>query len=181
VGKAKGSAMLSAIKALRLKKEEARKALPPELHVYLEDRILVSLWYPEEHFVEILRALARVIPDQGMNVYEFMGRISAQVDLKGIYAHLVRHGDPALTLRRTAVIWGLYHDTGKEEVIESGTDYVVTQITGFENPSRESCGTVVGWNAELASIAGGKDVTAAHTACVLDGASACKYEVRWKS
>lgn len=180
MGKAKGASLLPMIKYLRRNREAAASLLPEEMHRYLKERILISSWYPEEDFLAILRCLGKIIPDPGMDVYEFMGRISARVDLGGVYAHLVRQGDPAATLRRTAIIWGLYHDTGKEEVVEEGPDFVVTQIIGFESPSRESCGTVKGWNAELAAMAGGKDVTAAHRECVLDGAPACRFEVRWR-
>ena len=179
MAKAKGTALIHAVKTLRLKKDVAQTMLPKHLHWYLEDRIMVSSWYPEEDLLEILRALSKVLPDTGMDIYEFMGRVSARTDLGGMYAHLIRQGDPATTLRRTSIIWGLYHDTGKEEVIESGDGYVVTQIAGFEFPSRESCGCVKGWNAELAAMAGGKNVETLHKECVLDGASACRFEVRW--
>jgi len=181
MGKAKGATIINAVKALRLRKEEARKFLPERLHWYLRERILISTWYPEDDFLEILRALARIMPDPGMNLFEFMGRLSARTDLKGVYAHLIRHGDPAGTLHRTSIIWGLYHDTGKETVVDSGDNYVVTEIAGFDHPSRESCQTVLGWNAGLAALAGGKDVKALHGECVLDGANACRFEVTWTS
>jgi len=179
MGKIKGIAVINAIKVLRGNKDAARKALPVHLHRYLEERLMVSSWYPEEDHLAIIRALAKVIPDPGMDRFEFMGRISARADLGGVYAHLIREGDPAATLRRTTITWGLYHDTGKQEVVESGDNYIVTEISGFETPSRESCGTVKGWNAELAVMAGGKNVMAVHKECVLDGASACRFEVTW--
>jgi hypothetical protein len=114
-----------------------------------------------------------------MDIYEYMGLVTARSHLGSLYSHLIREGDPATTLRRATFTWGLYHDTGKKEVIESGDDYVISQISGFEYPSRENCGTTIGWNAELARMAGGKNVKATHTECVLDGAKACRFEVRW--
>ena len=179
MGKIKGVAVINVVKVLRMKKDEARKLLPEHLHGYLEDRVMPSSWYPEEENWELLRALARLLPDPGMDIYEYMGLITARSDLGGVYAHLIRQGDPATTLRRATFTWGLYHDTGKKEVIESGDDYVISEIAGFENPCRESCGTTKGWNAELAKMAGGKNVEVTHTKCVLDGASACRFEVRW--
>ncbi len=179
MGKAKGTTVINAIKALRLKKDLARTVLPKHLHRYLEERIMVSSWYPEEDLFEILHALAKILPDPGMDTYEFMGRIVARTDLGGIHAHLIRLGDPATTLRRASFTWGLYHDTGKKDVVESGDDYVVTEIAGYEHPSRENCGTIKGWNHELAVMAGGKDVKVVHTECVLDGASACRFRVTW--
>ena len=180
MGKAKGTTIINAIKVLRTKKDAARKVLPERLHKYLEtERILISSWYPEEDFLDIVRALAEVIPDPGMDSYEFMGRLSARHDLEGVYANLIRSGDPAATLRRTTITWGLYHDTGKQAVVESGDNYVVTEISGYAHPSRESCGTVKGWNAELAAMAGGKNIQVVHEGCVLDGAKACRFKVTW--
>ncbi len=182
MGKAKGTTMIQAVKVLRLKKDEARKVLPEHLHRYLDlERILASSWYPEEDYLAILRALAKVSPDPGMDIYEFMGLVWARIDLgrRGIYAHLIRRGDPATTLRRTSVVWGLYHDTGKEEVVESGDNYVVTEIFGYKHPSREVCSIVKGWNAELSTLAGGKEVRVDHERCVLAGASACRFKVTW--
>ena len=181
MGKAKGTTLISAVKALRLKKEEAKKFLPEHLHRYLQERILVSSWYPEEDLFEILRALAKITPDPGMDIYEFMGRILARTDLGGVYATLLREGDPAATLRRTAVTWRHYHDTGKEEVVESGGNHAVIEISGYDFPSRESCGSVKGYIHDKVAMAGGKEIYVVHEKCVLDGASACRFKVIWTS
>jgi len=181
MGKAKGTTLINAVKALRMKKDLARTVLPEHLHRYLEERIMASSWYPEEDLFEILRALTKVLPDPGMDVYEFMGRLSARADLGGTYAHLIRQGDPATTLRRASISWDLYHDTGKEEVVESGDNYVVTEISGYAHPSREICLTGKGWIRELVTLAGGKEIRVVHEKCVLDGASACRFKVTWTS
>lgn len=153
--------------------------LPEHVHKYLEEGILAFALYPEEDVLAILRALAKVTPDPGMDIYEFMGRTLARTNLGGVYAHLLRPGDPGGSLRLTSIIWGLYHNTGREVVVESGDNSVVTEISGYDHPSRETCGVVVGWNAELAVMAGGKNVKAVHKECVLDGASTCRFEVIW--
>jgi hypothetical protein len=36
--------MLTAVKALRVDRERARAVLPPSLHRYLDERLLVSSW-----------------------------------------------------------------------------------------------------------------------------------------
>jgi hypothetical protein len=179
MGKAKGTTIINAIKTLRENKEAAWKALPEHLRWYLDQRILVSSWYPDEDVLEILRALAKVLPDPGMDVYEFMGRRSARADLGGVYSHLLRPGDPAATMRRAAILWTNYHDSGKEEVVAAGNNYAALELSGYDHPSREGCKTLVGWNYELAVMAGGKDVRVVHAWCVLDGAKACRFEVTW--
>ena len=179
MGKVKGIALINAVKVLRMKKDEARKLLPERLHGYLEERILISSWYPEEDLLEILRTLAKLIPDPGMDIFEFMGRMSAAADLGGVYAHLVREGGPAATLRRTAITWEHYHDTGKEKVVEFADDHVVIEISEYAHPSREVCGSTKGWFHELVKLAGGKGIGVVHSKCVLDGATACRFEARW--
>jgi hypothetical protein len=179
MGKAKGTTLINAVKVLRSDKDAARAALPEHLHKYLENRILPFSWYPEEDVLAILRALAKLIPNPEMDIYEFMGRTLARTDLEGVYAHLLHPGDPRSSLHETAIIWGLYHDTGREVVVDSGDNSVVTEISGYKHPSRETCRVVAGWNAELAVMAGGKNVKAVHKECVLDGAKACRFEVSW--
>jgi len=179
MGKVKGISLINAVKVLRMKKDEARKLLPERLHGYLEKRILVSSWYPEEDLLAIMRALAKLTPDPGMDIYEFMGRILARSDLGGVYALLLREGDPATTLRRTAITWEHYHDTGKEVLVESGDNHAAIEISDYDTPSRESCGTIKGWIHELVVMAGGKDICVVHKKCVLDGAKACRFEVTW--
>ena len=179
MAKAKGTTLINAVKLIRMKKEEARKLLPERLHRYLAERILVSSWYPEEDLLEILRTLAKLLPDPGMDIFEFMGRTSAHTDLGSVYALLVREGDPAATLRRSAITWENYHDTGKEEVIESDDSHTVIEIHGYANPSREICKTVKGWMHAMVMRAGGKDIDVDHMQCVLDGAPSCRFKAIW--
>ncbi len=179
MGKVKGISLINAIKTLRANKDAARKALPEHLRSYLDERIVISSWYPGEDQIEILRALAKILPNPGMDVYEFMGREAARADLGGVYAHLLRKGDPAATLRKAAIIWQNYYDSGKEEVVVARDGYVAIELSGFGNPARESCRRIKGYNYELAVMAGGKDVRVDHTQCVLDGAKACRFEVNW--
>ena len=58
-----------------------------------------------------------------------MGRVSARTDLGGVYAALLREGDPGGTLRRGTVVWRSYHDTGKHEVVEAREDFAAQGAT----------------------------------------------------
>lgn len=68
----------------------------------------------------------------------------------------------------------------KVDGMESDSNHVMSEIEGFEYPSREICKTVVGWHAQLAEMAGGKGVEFIHESCVMNGADVCRYVVRWK-
>src|SRR5438270_990494 len=110
--KVKGTNMLSAVKALRMAREQARAVLPPRLHSYLEDRILVSSWYPEVDLMALLSALGKLMPAGGGDPFLFMGRTTAREHLAGIYRGHVRPGDVERTLRSGTTLWRNYHDTG---------------------------------------------------------------------
>src|SRR5947209_7556165 len=110
--KVKGTNMLSAVKALRMAREQARAVLPPSLHRYLDERILVSSWYPESDLMGLLSALGKLMPAGGGDPFLFMGRTTAREHLGGIYNAHVRPGDVERTLRSGTTLWRNYHDTG---------------------------------------------------------------------
>src|SRR4051794_14322096 len=91
-GRVKGVNMLTAVKALRSNRKRAAEILPPPLHRYLEERVLVSSWYPEEDLLALLRALGSMLPP-APDPFAFMGRHTAREHLSGIYRGHVRPGD----------------------------------------------------------------------------------------
>src|SRR4051812_2880421 len=103
--------MLSAVKALRSAGAMAREVLPPRFHRYLEERILVSSWYPETDLMGLLAALGKMMP-AGSDPFVFMGRTTAREHLAGIYRGHLRPGDVERTLRSGNALWRNYHDTG---------------------------------------------------------------------
>ena len=59
---AKGTLVVQAVRALRSNPDRARELLPPSLHSYLSERILVTQWYPEEEYYKLVKAVA-AMPD----------------------------------------------------------------------------------------------------------------------
>ena len=78
MGKVKGSILAKVVKALRAAGEEAREQVPENLRHYLEGRILSTTWHDEQDYLELISVLAELLPDPGMDVWEFMGRDSAR-------------------------------------------------------------------------------------------------------
>jgi hypothetical protein len=176
----KGTAILSIVKALRAGRDEAREALPQALHHYLENRVLVSEWYPESDQLELLRALSKIIPDQGMDPWEFMGRFTARRDLSGLYKNMFRPGDPAGTLKGGVVLWKSYHDTGRCDIVFEGDGSARVSLLDYGLPSREMCGILGGWYGELVRMSGGREAEVSHEICVHRGGEACTWTVKWQ-
>ncbi|OGP84168.1 MAG: hypothetical protein A2Y95_11310 [Deltaproteobacteria bacterium RBG_13_65_10] len=169
------------MRVLRANRAAALALLPPRLHHYLQGRIMVSVWYPEEDYLDLLRALSRILPKRNGSIYEFMGRQGARMDLKGVYRHMVFPGDPAATLKRCALYWHNYHDTGRCLVTIEGPGQARVDITSYEMTSPEMCEVQLGWYLEALRIAGAPKATIQHTRCVMKKEPWCRYEVRWQA
>lgn len=180
VARIKGTAMLNTVKTLRASRERAREILPDALHHYLDQRVLVSEWYPESDQLELLRALSKIIPEQETDPWEFMGRYTAQRDLAGVYRHLYQPGDPVRTLKAGGVLWKTYHDTGRCEVAFDGPSSAQVELRDYGLPSAEMCGILSGWYGELVRMSGGLEVEVAHGACRTRGDRSCRWTVKWR-
>jgi hypothetical protein len=175
----KGTATLLVVKSLRAHKAEARKTLSPHLHYYLEDRIIVGGWYPEEDHVDLLRALAKILPMSETEAYELMGRSSAREDLSKIYNNMFVPGDIAGTLKKTAVRWRLYHDTGRILIRNEGPGRGTRDLVGYEAPSPEMCIVMGAWTKEMLLMAGARDAEIVHSRCCCKGDPMCRWETKW--
>src|SRR5262245_7645260 len=65
-----------------------RALLPPHLHTYLDEEIVVSAWYPCQEYLDLLRVLALTIDPAPLggtvqHVYRSFGIMAARRDLRG--------------------------------------------------------------------------------------------------
>lgn len=151
--------------------------LPPELHHYLEARILVASWYPESDFLALLKAQAQILG--GPSVLEQMGEVGARFDLTGLYKNLVRPSDPAGTLKNGAGLWRNYHDSGQMAMTSPGPRSVRVELRDYPIVDGDLCRLNTGYFAEGMRIAGGSDVEVRHVACTSRGDPFCAWEASW--
>lgn len=182
----KGTAMLNSVKFLRANfKEQALKLLPPEQHKYLNGRILVSTWYPEEDNLAIMRVLARImkenVKDVGDDVYAYMGHYVAQADFSTFYSNLVRPDDPEETLRRAPVAWRMYHDSGSFSVSIQGPGRARAELSDYGMSSKEMCSLLKGFHERMLIMAGAQEVSSKEVNCRNRGDRTCVWEMRWKA
>ena len=175
----KGTDVLNAVKWLRLNRERALAMLPPRLHHYLEDRILVSSWYPEEDQFGLLKVIAALMPAGGPDPWVLMGRATANTNLTSLYRNQLRVGDPERTLTFASAFWRNGHDTGELSITSDGPTRLIGRLRGYRRPSRELCKIVSGYFLELVKLSAQKEGSVVHSACALDGASDCLWTVSW--
>lgn len=176
----KGSNVVELVRFLRSQKDRARELLPEALHHYLEERIEVIRWYPEIDGVGLQRAAAALLPEMEEDPHEAMGRIDAQLHLKGVYRHLLEDAQPEVLPVRVLALWSSMHDTGKMRVVHTEPGRSQIDLTDFGATSIELCKSTTGYIREVYRMAGVEDLNVRKSACVLSGDDLCSWLVTWK-
>lgn len=180
LGKVKGTILVKVIKSLRSQREQAKKVLPEKLHHYLDERVLATAWFEEEDYLELMRALSKLLPDPGIPVWEFMGRESAREDFEDLYKSLVRENDPAATLKGFETLWDLRHDTGQVEIILEGPGKARIDLTDYALVSREICQSIQGHLWGTLHRGGAEEIELRKALCRARGDDQCRWEARWR-
>ena len=177
----KGSAIVLAVRVLRSHREAARALLPESLHHYLEERIQVATWYPEEDGLEMIRALAKITGGGANDVFENMGRITAREHRESVYSHLlVGDKDPLALARRGFAIWASQHDSGKLDVTLVAPGEARIEVREYEHPSTEMCEILTGYFCEWFTLTGLAEARLIKTRCCLRQDDCCSWDARWR-
>ena len=178
-GKVKGVNILALVKMLRKAGlERATKLVPPAYQHYLTERILVSNRYPEIDHVELLRAVYRLMPPKP-EPWIVMGHRSAHTDLTGVYKVHLRPGDPMRTLQSAGALWRNYHDSGEMTVSFPSQRSALLELRKFVAPARELCRINVGYFEEIVLMSGAREARCVERACIVEGATECRWMIDW--
>jgi len=176
VAKAKGTVVIGLVKALRKNKERSREVLPPNLIRYLDERIVVASWYPLEDYVQLIRAVGKVLGNQSGDTYVEMGRAAARDHMEGTYSRLKK----SVNRQAAFTLLSSMYDTGEMKVLERAPGRALIEWTNFAMPTREVCETFTGYQLQRMEMQGFEDVHVRHTRCRAEGSSACRWELSWK-
>jgi hypothetical protein len=181
MAKAKGTTVIGVVKYLRREKEAARKALPARLHHYLEERCSPSAWYPEEDWVELVRAQAKLVKEPKGNVFETIGRWALREHADGLYGHLLSDiSDPLSLSRRLLALWGSQHDTGRLSFTMDGETAARVELVDYGHTSTVMCQILRGYLSELLTLAGFPSPSVEKRECRLAGAAQCAWRCSWE-
>lgn len=176
MGKTKGSAVLSAVKLLRSRRAEALARVPAALHHYLDERIVVASWYPEEDMLALIVACAAILPLSADSVFETMGALAARGHIEGVYADLLHRASTT----RARTLWKTQHDTGALSVTSETPISVTYELVGWDHSSAAYCRLLSGYFAEVHRLAGASEPSATHPVCRSARADRCVWTVRWR-
>jgi len=174
-GKIKGTGVVGIVRGLRAEREAALRALPAALHHYLEQRVVITSWYPEADYVLLMGALLHIYKRQ---TWESAGATAARDALSGVYRNIVVEGKVEETARRMRVNWRNYHDTGDLTVaLEPGI--VRVTVADYCLISSDVCQLNRGYFATILELAGAQVSARRKLSCRAHGDPVCVWEYAW--
>ncbi|MCG8589229.1 MAG: hypothetical protein MJE66_08055 [Proteobacteria bacterium] len=180
MAKAKGTTMVSFAKFLGSRRADAEPLLPPELHPYLDGRLMDSGWYPESELLALIQASLRLLPGTRAETLEAFGRTAAREHLEGLYSHLRGESDPWGLPRRVFALWSSQHDTGKMRMQVADGGEGVLFLEGYEASSPEICGILKGYLLQVLEAAELTDPAVAKATCCVEGDEVCSWSFTWR-
>lgn len=181
VGKVKGSCLISVVKELRERRDHAEPLVNADLRLYFDELLLVTKWYPEEHYRGLLQALSHFAPKLERDPWRWLGRKSAGVDLVEIYYSMVDRSNPWATLERLPRLWKLFHDSGTADVGLKGQTRAQVLITDYVWLDERFGSFQAGYLEEMLRLSGATGIQVR----VLDpgrvGTRPAQWQVAWKA
>jgi predicted hydrocarbon binding protein len=181
---AKGTVFLATIRFIKesFGEEGLRKVLGrlnPEEHQRMETPILSSAWYPLSLLLSIMRAAKAEFGASMPDLYNQMGRSSADYSLSKVYSLVFKLSSPQWIVSRASVAFASYYNTGKMSAIENGKGFATVELSDFAEPAPEFCERIVGWCARILEHCGTKWVEVQHIQCRCRGDKTCRFKATW--
>ncbi|MGH1343567.1 MAG: hypothetical protein ACRBN8_18565 [Nannocystales bacterium] len=150
----KGIDLVGLVKSLRVARSDNRlQGLDPSDLELIDQRVLLSNWYPLDHFRRVLLLNHRHIQGGTNEAARAMGEFGAKTALEGAHSVFLHPGDPLQTLRGMATIWSAHFNFGEINVhVDGNTVRVVVQ--GYDDMEVLHGTLLFGWITKAAELAG---------------------------
>jgi hypothetical protein len=97
-----------------------------------------------------------------------------------LYGGIVKKASPMEFLTQPVSLFRLYYQPGNMEVVEQEDGRAVVRLVGFPASDRLFCRRQTGGLRRAVELAAGREATARHTRCELEGDAFCEWELRWR-
>jgi serine/threonine-protein kinase len=174
---AKGVNLIDLVKLLRIARREGKlEGLDADDTALLDERVLVSSWYPIERFWRVLALAHERVLGGSERATVQLGRAGAeQVVAAGVHSVFLSGNDFDRVLRGFARGWSSYFDFGSVEIARDG-DLVRVTISGYPDIPRAHALTTLGWYERSLQLTGAEVRSAKITAEPWSGAEAAVFE-----
>ena len=145
-----------------------------------EAQVLVSAWYPVEHFEDFVVAADRLLGKGDLQLAAEMGRFSASYGVNVVYKLVMRIGTPEFAMRKGSAFWGRYYNSGRMEMVSLGKGHGAYRLYDFGYMSDVFCIRISGWMERFTELTGVDSVRVEHTLCTRRGDPYCEWQGHWK-
>jgi hypothetical protein len=160
-------------------KEAVLKRLGDADRELLSGILLPIAWYPLAPFGRLLRAMDGELGRGDFLLVTERGEWTATRDLHTLRRAFLKLVTIPWIITKGASLWPQFHDTGRWEVRQMGSEHAVAELWDLGVVDEAICASIKGWVQGLAKLAGPRRVEVRHANCRAKGDQACVYEVRW--
>jgi len=158
--------------------QQGTVALPEHLEHYLKDDVLISNWYPEADFRDLMLIVGRALqPTMKGSVWRAFGKQGAARDVAGVYASWMRKGDPERTLQLLIQGWTAIRDTGRLTTQLIAPNHVEIVLRAYPVMCPELAETNAGYIAEMVRACGVDEVDVQIREVFEHG---CRWRITWR-
>ncbi len=158
-------------------------SLPEEDRAVLTKTVFVGEWYGLPLLTRLDAAIFAELGDVNQRLAEELGAFSAEVNLGGMSESLLQR-DVESFLERAAVFSPTFQSFGSAhyEAGPSQGDHREAMISlRYDSaPPTRYCQSGVGYFRRAVELCGGRNVSVAIMACRREGASECRFRIRWQ-
>jgi hypothetical protein len=173
--------MVLLVKMLRAARKAGRlENLDPEVTKLLEERVIITAWYPFEHFQKLLLVAHQRLADGSDEAARKMGDMAASEMLLGLHKSFLSHGDPARTLTALERVWGRYFDFGAL-IVHPEVSGARVVISGYEDMKRAHGNLLIGWARTAVTLSGADVNIAAVRRAPWDGDPLFEVWTSWRA
>lgn len=157
-----------------------RDALSPEDQKTFDKPILPVTWVDFGFYMRMIVAADKTLGRGDMKLVEEAARYNMNKNFRGVYKMLVSFVSPTFVIKRANIAWRQWFDAGHLNAEMPGLRHARLTLEGFADmPPNHEYNLNPSFD-EVMRISGGKNTQTLHPQCVLKGAPACVWEVRWE-
>ncbi|MBN1413601.1 MAG: hypothetical protein JW973_00765 [Bacteroidales bacterium] len=157
------------------------EALPDSSRIIFQETILPSNWYSlKDAGIIPTQKLGEMFYNDAMQGAWQCGRFSAEIALTGIYKFFIKATSPFFIISKASKIFSTYYQPSNMEVADRGDDWVLLQISRFDEPHPVIENRIAGWIEKAMEIHGVASVKVDFTKSMTQGDKVTEIRVTWK-
>jgi hypothetical protein len=157
-----------------------REVLNPDDQKIFDKPILPITWVDFGYYMRMIVTADKTLGKGDLKLVEEAARYNMNENFRGMYKILVSFASPAFVIKRANIAWRQWFDSGQMKVDILGPGHARGTMSDFADMPPNHEFNLTPSIDEIIRISGGKNTQTTHSQCVLKGAPACVWDIRWE-